>query len=122
MPVGGRGTGRGARGPGRAGGGGRLIKRCEICGREFRAQRSTARYCSSTCRSRAARGYAFTGELKPPAPGVSMSGDEVAEIIRRAHAAASDMSRASMLTPAPMCLSLRRAAKKMEDAMRGEGL
>ena len=93
-----------------------MIKRCEICGREFKAQRSTARYCSATCRSRAARGYAYTGELQAPAPSASMTDDEVLEVLQRAHVAASDLSRASL------CLKLRRAAKKIEDALRGESL
>ena len=99
-----------------------LIKKCEICGREFNAQRSTARYCSATCRSRAARGYAYTGELQTPAPSASMTEDEVLEVVQRAHAVASDLSRASMLTTAPLCLRLRRAAKRIEDALRGEEL
>lgn len=51
-----------------------------------------------------------------------MTEDEVLEVVQRAHAAASDLSRASMLTTSPLCLSLRRAAKRMEDALRGEGL
>ena len=99
-----------------------LIKKCEICGREFKAQRSTARYCSATCRSRASRGYAYTGELQAPAPSASMTDDEVLEVVQRAHAVASDLSRASMLTAAPLCLRLRRAAKRIEDALRGEEL
>lgn len=102
--------------------GGSLIKRCESCGREFQAKRSTARFCCSTCRSHAYRGYAYVGELQPPAPNAAMSDDEVLEVIQRAHVAASDMSRASLMTAAPMCLSLKKAAKKMEDALRGEGL
>ena len=88
-----------------------MIKRCESCGREFQAKRSTARFCCSTCRSHAYRGYAYVGELQPPAPNAAMSDDEVLEVIQRAHVAASDM-----------CLSLKKAAKKMEDALRGEGL
>lgn len=51
-----------------------------------------------------------------------MDVDEVNGVVQRAHAAASDMSRASMLTASPLCLKLRRAAKKMEDALSGEGL
>lgn len=51
-----------------------------------------------------------------------MSDDEVLEVIQRAHVAASDMSRASLMTAAPLCLSLKKTAKKMEDALRGEGL
>lgn len=99
-----------------------MIKKCEICGREFKAQRSTARYCSATCRSRAARGYAYTGELQAPAPSASMTDDEVLEVVQRAHVVASDLSLASMLTTAPLCLRLRRAAKRIEDALRGEEL
>lgn len=99
-----------------------MIKRCEVCGREFKAQRSTARFCSATCRSRAARGYAYAGELETPAPSASMSVDEVGEVVQRAHMVAADMSRASMLSAAPLCLKLRRAAKRIEDALRGEGL
>lgn len=99
-----------------------MIKRCEICGREFRAQRSTAKYCSDACRKRKERGYAYAGELDTPAPSASMSVDEVNEVVQRAHIAACDMSRASMLTSAPLCAKLRRAAKKIEDALRGECL
>lgn len=99
-----------------------MIKKCEICGREFTAKRSTAKYCSNRCRLAAQRGYAYVGELQPPAPNAAMSDDEVLEVIQRAHAAASDMSRASLMTTEPLCLSLKKAAKKMEDALRGEGL
>lgn len=99
-----------------------MIKKCEICRREFMAQRSTARYCSSTCRSRAARGYAYTGELRAPVPSASMTDDEVLEVLQRAHVSASDLSRASMLTSSPLCLKLRKVAKKIEGALRGEGL
>ena len=99
-----------------------MIKRCEICGREFKAQRSTAKYCSDACRKRKERGYAFDGELETPAPSASISMDEVNDVVQRAHMAAADMSRASMLTAAPLCLKLRRAAKRIEDALRGEGL
>lgn len=68
------------------------------------------------------RGHVYHGELQPPAANAAMSDDEVLEVIQRAHVAASDMSRASLMTAAPLCLSLKKAAKKMEDALRGEGL
>jgi len=32
-----------------------VVRTCASCGRQFEAQRSTARYCGSTCRSRAHR-------------------------------------------------------------------
>ena len=99
-----------------------MIKKCAVCGREFQARRSTARYCSATCRSRAYRGYEFTGELAAPEPCVQMNVEDVAEVVRHAHEAASDLSRASLMATAPLCLSLRKASEKMEDALRGEGL
>lgn len=99
-----------------------MIKRCEICGREFSAKRETARFCSNTCRSRAYRGHAYIGELEAPDPSASMTQEEVLEVVQRAHIAASDMSRASLLTSSPLCLKLRKAAKGMEDALRKEGL
>lgn len=49
-----------------------------------------------------------------------MTDDEVMEVLQRAHVVASDLSRAAMLTPSPLCLKLRKAAKKIEDALRGE--
>lgn len=99
-----------------------MIKRCEICGREFTAQRSTAKYCSNRCRLMNQRGVSYHGELQPPAANAAMSNDEVLEAIQRAHIAASDLSRASMLTPSPLCLKLGRISRKIENALRGEGL
>lgn len=99
-----------------------MLKKCEICGREFEAKRSTARYCSATCRKRKQRGYPFVGELGVPGITATMSTEEVAEILQRGHLVASDLSRASMMTSAPLCLSLKRASKKIEDALSEEGL
>lgn len=99
-----------------------MIKKCEVCGREFAAKRSTARFCSVTCRSRNARGYEYRGELLPPAPGAYMSDAEVFDTVQRAHAVASDLSRSSLMTPAPLCMGLGRVAKALEDALRKEGL
>lgn len=99
-----------------------MIKRCEICGREFAAQRSTAKYCSATCRKRKQRGYAYLGELEPPAPSAVMTQDEVLALVQQAHCVASDLSRASMMTAAPLCLSLKSVAEKIEEALRGEDL
>lgn len=104
------------------GGDRKMIKRCEVCGREFKANRNTARFCSSTCRSRNARGYAYHSESTPPAANASMSNEEVLETIQRAHIAASDLSRASMLTPSPLCLKLGRISRKIENALRSESL
>ena len=87
-----------------------MIKQCEVCGREFVAQRSTAKYCSNRCRLIYQRGGTFTGQL------------EVPDTTASAHCTAADLSRASMHTPAPLCLSLKAVARKLEGALRGEGL
>lgn len=99
-----------------------MIKSCEICGREFVAQRCTARFCSEACKKRHQRGYVYKGELRPPMPNVKLSDDEVLEILHRAHNLASDISRASLMTASPLCLSLKRIAKKIEAALRSESL
>lgn len=101
-----------------------MIRKCEVCGRDFAARRSTARYCSPTCRSRAHRGYPCPPSKAPatPAPGALMTTDEVVGVVERAHESAADLSRASLLTPSPLCLSLASAATKIEDALRSEGL
>ena len=99
-----------------------MIKHCEICGREYVAKRSTAKYCSNRCRLMAQRGVVYDGELQAPDVRVSMSDDEVLELVARAHDTASDLSRASMLTPAPLCRSLKAVSQKLQDALRAEGL
>ncbi len=99
-----------------------MIKHCEICGREYVAKRSTAKYCSNKCRLMAQRGVAYVGEIQAPDVRVSMTKDEVVELVARAHDTASDLSRASMLTPAPLCRSLKAVSQKLQDALRAEGL
>ena len=99
-----------------------MIKRCEICGKEFVAQRSTAKYCSPKCRKRNERGYAFIGELEVPDTTITMPDDDVLAVIQQAHCTAADLSRASLYTPAPLCLKLRTVARKLEGALRSEGL
>lgn len=99
-----------------------MIKRCEICGKEFVAQRSTAKFCSPKCRKRNERGYAFVGELEAPDTTITMSDDDVLAVIQQAHCTAADLSRAAMYTAAPLCISLKNVARKLEGALRGEGL
>ncbi|WP_282191915.1 hypothetical protein [Adlercreutzia caecimuris] len=99
-----------------------MIVKCEVCGREFAAKRRTARFCSSTCRSRAHRGYPCPDAGRGPRPEALMTADEVVEVVQRAHQCATDLSLAAMLTSSPLCLSLSSAATKVEDALRSEGL
>lgn len=102
-----------------------MIKRCEICGRQFSAKRSTAKYCSNGCKQKAYRhhqGYPFAGELKEPDVRLTLTEEDVRSVVQQAHITASDLSRAAMSTTAPLCLSLGRCAKALEQALRREGL
>lgn len=99
-----------------------MIRRCVICGAEFQAKRSTAKYCSNRCRHMAQRGQEFTGELQPPDVRISMTEDEVLAVVGQAHSVAADLSRAAMMTPSPLCLKLRRVSKRLEDSLESEGL
>lgn len=99
-----------------------MIRRCVICGAEFQAKRTTAKYCSNRCRHMAQRGQAFTGELRAPDVRLSMTDDEVLAVVGQAHSVASDLSRAAMMTPSPLCLKLQRVSKRLEDALEREGL
>lgn len=99
-----------------------MIKRCEMCGREFAAKRSDARYCSARCRKRKMQGLPYYGTDEPPVPSATMTDEEVASVIDQAHSTAADLSRASMFTAAPICISLRTVARKLERALRSEGL
>lgn len=98
-----------------------MIKRCEICGREFAAKRRTAKYCSEACKKRHQRGTAVP-PLTPINPTFSMPQEAVLKIVHDAHGVASDLSRASMHTSAPLCHALARVSRVLEDALRGEGL
>lgn len=101
-----------------------LIRHCEICGKEFVAKRKTARFCSSTCRSRYFRAHRGqpVSPLELVEPVFNIPRETVEKTIQDAHALASDLSRASMHTPSPLCLSLSRIAACLDDALRSEGL
>lgn len=103
-----------------------MIKLCQHCGREFEAQRSTARYCCDNCRVRAFRtraGSLYDGENAPaPVRADILQIEQVAQLVQNAHSAAEDLSRASRMTAAPLCSKLERAAYGMEQSLRGEGL
>lgn len=99
-----------------------MIKKCIICGAEFVAKRSTAKYCSNICRVTAQRGVPMKVDLEPPDVHISMTDDEVLEVITRGHQAADDFSRASMMTQYPLCLSLKKVGQKIAKALKEEGL
>ena len=46
----------------------------------------------------------------------------IADVVSRAHGTVDDLSRASALTPVPICRSFRNVARKLADALEKEGL
>ena len=93
-----------------------MRKICEICGSAFEATRSDARYCSVRCRKVSSR----MGKAGIP---IVLKREEVERAaIRSAHDAASDLSRASQLAPAPRCIVYREIAETIEDRLGGLGL
>lgn len=98
-----------------------MIATCVICGAEFVAKRSTAKYCSCRCKHIAHRGTG-TANTAPPILHAAMTDAEVWQIVCRAHDLAADLSRASMLTHVPTCRSLAAVSRKLSDALEREGL
>lgn len=86
-----------------------MERRCESCGRVFVAQRSTARFCSDTCRKRALRGT--------PAPAVEsvveLEADLVAATRERLQIAGLDGSVEGLLA-----VRLAEAVVKNEDGSK----
>lgn len=99
-----------------------MKKNCDVCGREFIAKRSTAKYCCNRCRVAAQRRHIHPERIIPPPVNFSMTMDEVSAVIERAHTSAEDLSRASMSTEAPLSHKLGRCAKDFEESLRREGL
>lgn len=98
-----------------------MIKNCEVCGVQFIAKRSTARFCSNTCRQRNFKG-SYVPDLGIPSVSIIMDTEEIQEIITNAHASASDLSRASQCTKPPLSHTLGRVAADFEESLRREGL
>lgn len=93
-----------------------MRKICEICGRAFEATRSDARFCSSRCRTASHR------LDKAGIPKAIAREDVEREAVRSAHDAASDLSRASQLAPAPRCIVYREIAEHIEGRLEEIGL
>ena len=96
---------------------------CQVCGATFEARRSTAKYCSKRCKSRAERmraGYpAERAASVMPRFGVGI--DDATEIITRASERAEDASRLACRLPEPYSGRLDALARAIAAAI-GDGL
>lgn len=99
-----------------------MLKECQICGKEFAAKRSTAKYCSNACRCMAKRGVAYTGQIRRPELETRLDEAEILEVVTNAHHLASDMSRVAMFSPYPLSKKLNTVSSKISKALEKEGL
>ena len=98
-----------------------FLRICPICGREYQARRSTSKYCSATCRSKARNLYPMP-DMDAPAIVFVMTADELANVVQDAHRVTDDLGRASEHAPEPVCGKLRRCAEGFADVLGREGL
>ena len=105
-----------------------MLKRCHACGCAFSSKRSTARYCSHSCRQadykRRKEGISpeQARAVKRAIGDVTLALDDVLEIVTRAHGVAEDLSRAALAVPAPLSRKLERIASALESQLRKEGV
>ena len=95
---------------------------CVVCGRVFEARRTTAMYCSETCRKRRQR----MNGLEPimPAPLVvktNATEEDVAAAIVTARTASNAFAQLGKAAPPPLRAGCERISLKIEGAIREEG-
>lgn len=98
-----------------------MMKVCVICGAEFAAQRSTAKYCSNRCKMQARRLF-LKPDLGAPHLRFAVTLDEAAKVVQDAHRVTDDMSRTGERAPEPLGGKLRRCAEGFADVLGREGL
>lgn len=104
-----------------------LRVRCGWCGREFDAQRSTARYCSQRCRN--AHKYAYRHGLRegvwapppPPAPAPTGRGD-LCRLVATLRGCAAELDGMGATGPTETRELCRRLARKVVEALGEVGL
>lgn len=80
--------------------------RCKICGKSFDASLARAKYCSSTCRSRAHRGVPALSQFRAPFSATDDEDDLVAAVIAELEAAgrrSSALGVAAIILAREMC-------------------
>lgn len=100
-----------------------MIKRCEMCGHPFHAQRSTAKYCSTRCRVQAHRGYAPICPDAPPvvSPKTDSALDDTALLITNAKQLSSAFAEQAKVAPLQLRAGCERVAVAIFAAIESEG-
>ena len=95
-------------------------KTCEQCGRVFEAKRSTARFCSSSCRIKAHRAKVPIMPAVVPAPFPMASFNEVAEAVGKAREVSNEFAQLSVSAPQPLRPGCRRIGEAITRAIDDE--
>lgn len=100
-----------------------MIKQCAMCGQQFHAQRSTAKYCSTRCRVQAHRGYA---PMLPDAPPVvdaktNSAVEDTALLIAEAKQLSAAFLQLSKAAPLQLRAGCERMGASIYAALEREG-
>lgn len=100
-----------------------MIKQCAMCGKQFHAQRKTAKYCSGRCRVQAHRGYA---PMLPDAPPVvdaktDSAIDDTAILIGEAKQLSAAFLQLSKVAPLQLRAGCERVGASLYAALEREG-
>ena len=96
---------------------------CVVCGRVFEARRTTAMYCSETCRKRRQRMNGLEPIMPTETPRIKANATEedVAAAIVTARTASNAFAQLGKAAPQPLRAGCERIAVKIEGAIREEG-
>lgn len=95
---------------------------CNSCGKVYTAQRTTSKYCSDTCRSRAHRRRHRLDPLVPNRPpDVSLASPGIIETVDEARKLANSFSRISSVGPRQIRAGASRVASAITNALDAEG-
>ncbi len=98
-----------------------MMRACQVCGREFRAQRRSARFCSPCCRKRAQRRRDESAVLPDAPPIVAPGAGALAYAVGDARRLADYFGRLSAAGPAPARPGCARVRAAVEGALDAEG-
>lgn len=100
-----------------------MIKKCVICGQQFHAQRSSAKYCSTRCRVQAHRGVVPMHPDDPPVI-VERTNDVVEDaalLVNEAHQLSSAFIQQSNAVPLPLRAGCERIGTSLHASLEREG-
>lgn len=98
-----------------------FVKRCAWCGEPFEAQRSTAKYCSSSCRG---NGNRHPDQTLDADPGLNVGESDLKRVsfaIGEARRLASTLGALSVTAPLQLRAGCARISRAIAEAIEKEG-